>query len=157
MEEGGLGGCWSSLVLHGGSPPAVPLSSSASPALGGGGRWLGRLLWRLWLGPGSPGRRPRTARTASALRRAAAVACYLPLPGRAGGVEVAVVGCGGAGLLAGPSSRSQGEGLSLLALFFPLLDLGRGSPAPRFRWLGRRVGAGDMVPGETLGRLCCPR
>jgi hypothetical protein len=51
------------------------------------------------------------------------------------------------GLLAGPSSSSQGEGLLLCDLFVPLLDLGRGSPARRIRRLGRRVGVGDMVPG----------
>jgi hypothetical protein len=45
MEAGGLGARWSSMVLLDGSPPIVPLSSSASPALGGGGRWLRCCLW----------------------------------------------------------------------------------------------------------------
>jgi hypothetical protein len=157
MEEGGLGGRWSSLVLRGGSPPAVPLSSSASPALGGGGRWLGRCFGGLGLDlvhrGGGPGRRGRR-RPCGGRRPWRAIFLFLAAwAAWRWRLKVAVA----QGLLAGPSSRSQGEDLSLLALFFPLLDLGRGSPARRFRWLGRRVGAGDMVPGETLGRLCCPR
>jgi hypothetical protein len=83
------------------------------------------------------------------------VAWYLLPPGRAGGAEAAVEGRGGAGLLAGSCSRSQGEVFSLLDLFFPLLDLGPGSLARQILWMGRRVGVGDMVSGETLGR-CWP-
>jgi hypothetical protein len=157
MEEGGLGGRWSSLVLRGGSPSVVPLSSSASSALGGGGRWLGRCFgssgWDLVCQGGGPGRCGRR-RAYGGQRPWRAI--FLFQAARAAWrwrLKFAVA----RGLLAGPSSRSQGEGLSLLALFFPLLDLGHGSPARWFRWFGRRVGAGDMVPGETLGRLCCPR
>jgi hypothetical protein len=61
------------------------------------------------------------------------------------------------GLLAGPSSRSQGGVFSLLDLFTPLLDLELGSLARWILWMGRRVGVGDMVSGrwktETGGSL----
>jgi hypothetical protein len=91
---------WRALVLTGAARRLSARRASLQLGLTGVGWWwevAGALLWRLWLGPGLPGRRPRTVRTASALRRAAAVACYLPLPGRASGVEVAVEVRGGAG------------------------------------------------------------
>jgi hypothetical protein len=46
---------------------------------------------------------------------------------------------------------------SLLDLFTPLLDLGRGSLARLILRMARRVGVGDMVSAETLGQLCWPR